>query len=331
MIQRVGIAVVVLGMALVRVIASPANDLPRISFIENKNDVQILIDDHPVAKYVFFDSNILRPYFADIRTLDGSAITRNHPPLAGVDPVDHDRMHPGIWLAFGDLSGSDFWRNQGKVCHEAFVVSPKSEADFGTFTVRNRYWSPQQIAHCEEICQLSFAVKSGGYFLLWDSTFSSDASFYFGDQEEMGLGIRMATSLSAQEGGTINDANGRRGEKNVWGTSSTWCNYAGMKNYQMAGVAVMSHPNNWRSSWHHARNYGLLVANPFGRHAFHQGDADRTVVQKGDKLRLRFGLYVYAQPSEKLPDINLAWSEYLRFAESYDNNNIGRVQRSAPH
>lgn len=30
------------------------------------------------------------------------------PPLAGVDPDDHDTMHPGLWLAFGDQEAMGF-------------------------------------------------------------------------------------------------------------------------------------------------------------------------------------------------------------------------------
>ena len=31
------------------------------------------------------------------------------------DLDDHPTMHPGLWLAFGDINGADFWRNKGRV------------------------------------------------------------------------------------------------------------------------------------------------------------------------------------------------------------------------
>ena len=37
-------------------------------------------------------------------------VTRHHPPIEGQDRVDHGTFHPGIWMAFGDISGSDYWR-----------------------------------------------------------------------------------------------------------------------------------------------------------------------------------------------------------------------------
>ena len=49
---------------------------------------------------------------------------------------------------------------------------------------------------CEEVCTYTFQVRPAGYLILWDSTFESNRSgLYFGDQEEMGLGVRVATPL----------------------------------------------------------------------------------------------------------------------------------------
>ena len=50
----------------------------------------------------------------------GLKATRNHPPVAGVDAPNHDTMHPGLWLAFGDISGTGCWRNKGRIQHVRF-------------------------------------------------------------------------------------------------------------------------------------------------------------------------------------------------------------------
>jgi hypothetical protein len=61
-----------------------------------------------------------------------------------------------------------------------------------------------------------------GYLLRWQSTFrSSDHAFTFGDQEEMGLGLRVATPLMVTKGGTIVNNEGRRNEAEVWGRRPT--------------------------------------------------------------------------------------------------------------
>ena len=72
-------------------------------------------------------TRILRPYFCNVHAPGGIQVTRNHPPVAGQDATDHDTMHPGLWLAFGDINGQDFWRNKGRIEHVRFTEPPKVE------------------------------------------------------------------------------------------------------------------------------------------------------------------------------------------------------------
>lgn len=57
-----------------------------------------------------------------------------------------------------------------------------------------------------ETCRRTLLVRPYGYLVLWDSTFSADREFYFDDQEQMGLGFRVTTPISVQEGGTMLDS-----------------------------------------------------------------------------------------------------------------------------
>ena len=102
----------------------------------------------------------------------------------------------------------------------------------------------------------------------------------------MGLGVRVATNMTANNGGVITSSDGRKNEKQVWGRQADWCDYSG----EGVGVMVMPDPQNFRRSWFHARDYGLLVANPFGRQAFTKGESSRVVVKKGETLTLRFAV-----------------------------------------
>ena len=55
---------------------------------------------------------------------------------------------------------------------------------------------------CSELTQARLSHLVPGFFILWDISFTSDQPFTFGDQEEMGLGIRMATPLRVGDTGT---------------------------------------------------------------------------------------------------------------------------------
>lgn len=274
-------------------------DLPTVAFQNDAGAVQITIGDKPFARYVFEDKEILRPYLGDVHAPNGMQITRNNPPVKGKDIDDHPTFHPGIWLAFGDLNGADFWRNRGRVRHVKFVEPPNGGAGTGRFAVRNAFEADGRTV-CIENCRLTIQVLPEGYLLTWDSAFSSpDADFYFGDQEEMGLGIRIHTPLAVVKGGSIVNSDFLKDEKGLWGKQADWCLYKGTIDDRQVGAVLMPDPKNFRRSWFHARNYGLLVANPFGQNAFTKGEKSKVVVKKGESFRIRFGILLCSAPSDE--------------------------------
>ncbi|MBP7937358.1 MAG: PmoA family protein [Phycisphaerae bacterium] len=275
------------------------------SFREQTGRIEVLADGKPVATYRYTDPQIPRPYFAHLRTLGGIQVTRNHPPVAGVDPTDHEELHPGIWMAFGDLSGSDFWRNKARVVHEAFERRPTGGRGRGSFAVRNRYLAGGTDGGtvCRETARYTIAVRPCGYLLLWDSTFTSDKELWFGDQEEMGLGIRVASPITVRSGGTMLDAHGRRNEAQIWGQPADWCDYSGAIDGRRVGMTVMCAPDNFRPSRYHARDYGFVAANPFGRQCFKAGDESRVVVKPRESLRLRYGMLIHDSPERDTLDL----------------------------
>ena len=229
-------------------------------------------------------------------------------------------------MAFGDISGSDYWRLKARVRHTEFVEEPHGGVDDGTFAVRNEYLdqTEQEKVVCQEVAHFKFRIVSAGYMLLWDSTFSSDHEFYFGDQEEMGIGVRVATPLRVSSKtadnlppgqGAMIDSYGRKNEKEIGRNSADWCDYSGPLHGKHIGMTIFCHPTNFRSSWFHARDYGLLEANPFGRRAFHQGEVSKVVVKPGETLRLRFGILLHSEAPENLPNLQAAYQDYLRITD----------------
>jgi hypothetical protein len=293
-----------------------AGDPAAVSFQPSPGRVRLLVGGAPVMTYVFTDAAIPRPYFADVRAPGGVPVTRSHPPIPGRDPTDHDTFHPGLWLAFGDLNGADFWRNQGRVRHEQFIAEPRGSSGRGAFAVRNRYLSPAGKTVCIETARYTLLVRPAGYLLLWDAEFRSDeGDLIFGDQEEMGLGIRVATPISVDRGGEIRDSAGRQNERGVRGQQPDWVDDRGKSNGQVAGVTLMPDPRNFRRSWFHVRDYGLIVANPFGRQALTGGDRSQVVVRKGEPFRLRFGVLLHAAAAGEPSQLEAAYQDYLRARE----------------
>jgi hypothetical protein len=223
-------------------------------------------------------------------------------------------------MAFGDISGQDTWRLEAKVLHEGFGKKPEGGAGCGSFSVRNRYLaSDGDRVVCREVCSYTFLVRPSGYLIIQDSTFSSETDdFTFGDQEEMGLGVRLATPLAVKQkkGGRILDSRGRLNEKGVWGKQAKWCDYSGTIDGVPVGVSLFPDPRNFRPSWYHARDYGFVVANPFGRNAMTGGEKSRITVRKGEKFRLRFGVLIHGSQKEEKYDPQKAYQDYLRVSRA---------------
>lgn len=285
-----------------------------VSFRKERNQLILTVDQQPVANYVFRDSIIPRPYFAHVKAPGGRQVTRNHPPLKDVDRTDHDTLHPGIWLAFGDLGGEDFWRNQSRIVHQGFADPPDQPAGTGGFFEEKHYLRPDGSLLCKERFRCFLHVLDNAYLLEWDSTFTSDAEFYFGDQEEMGLGVRVTTAISEVERGRLSDSEGRAGAGKIWSQAADWCDYSGVVGDERIGMTIMCHPDNFRPSWFHARDYGFVAANPFGRKAMQKGDLSKVVVKPGEKLRLRYGILIHSSPKDQPLDLKAAYQEYLTFA-----------------
>lgn len=276
-----------------------------IAFQEAGAELRITLDGRPFATYVLSDRQVLRPYFKDIFAVNGKRVTRNQPPVVGRDAMDHPTFHPGIWLAFGDISGADFWRNKATVDHVRFERRPVVTQDGGGFAVRNVYRNSGAVV-CDEVCAIQIAKRPFGVLLDWRSEFTGTREFVFGDQEEMGLGVRVATPLAVKQGGTIANAEGLRNEKGVFGKPSKWCAYGGNVNGNWVGLTIMPSPGNFRPCRFHARDYGVLMANPFGQKCYGQPTESRIVVKPGETLELRFGVLVSANQI----DHEAAWQDW---------------------
>lgn len=289
--------------------AAHADDTLR--FAKQESSLTAYLGEHPLLTYVWQDDALPRPYFRDVFALDGERITRSYPP----DPVrdkgndDHADFHPGIWLAFGDLGDVDFWRLKGRVRHLGFETEPVVANGGGSFTVRNRYESlddpPRVVA--EEICRYTIHCDANppyhGYYLTAKSYFTAPPGTAFGDQEEMGLGIRLDTPLAVRQGGSIQNDQGGQDEAGTWGSTAGWCVAEGHIGNKRVGALLSTGPDNFRAAWFHNRDYGLMVANPFGKKAMTGPDdpavfPDSTPIPK-EGLTLSFALYLFSEPASE--------------------------------
>jgi putative membrane-bound dehydrogenase-like protein len=277
---------------------------------QQKDRLCISLDGKRIVDFVFRDDKILRPYFANARLTHERQVTRNHPPVKGVDALDHDNMHPGIWLGFGDISSHDFWRNKAAMEHVRFVSEPQIADGRLTFSNECRLKTDSDQSLGSLTNAFTLMRRPSGWLLVWDATFYADQGpLVFGDQEEMGFGARVATPFTETNGGLIRSSSGKQTAKATWGQPAKWCDFSG-SGPQAGGIMLMAGEKNFRESWWHNRDYGVFVANPFGREAMKQGAKSSVEIAKGQSLQLRFGALLHDGQQ-----IDLA-GEYKGFLES---------------
>jgi hypothetical protein len=267
-------------------------------FHESPGRVEITVDGNPVATYVYQDKELPRPYFAQVHAPGSTPVTRHHPPLPGED-TDHGTpgkfFHPGIWLAFSNVNGNDYWRLKAHVDHLDFSESPVDSNKCATFTVHNAYRDQQDPKKTvfEEKCRYTFALLPNACLIGWDSVLYSNQKLEFGDEEEMGLGTRAAMPLAVKHGGRMLNSRGQENEAGIWGQVAEWCDTSGKISGNPFGILLLPDSSAERPYRFHARDTGFMTANPFGSKAFKQPQQKNVTLAPGELLRLRFCIVLH--------------------------------------
>ncbi len=277
---------------------------PALSVTEKADRLIITQAGSTLGEFVFADAKVKRPCFANMRAPGGIQVTRNFPPVEGKDATDHPDMHPGIWLGFGDLAGEDFWRNKAEMRHDRFIEKAAWRDGALTFATLSTLKTEQGETLATMESRFTLAPKDNVLRITWDAAMTPTTDgFYFGDQEEMGFGVRVAKPLTEKNGGVITSSEGATSAKKTWGQPAAWCDYSGVIDGHHVGVTIIPDSANVRPSWWHNRDYGVFVANAFGRKAMKQGDASRVEVKRGETYRLKHTALLHSSADGKAPDV----------------------------
>ena len=255
-----------------------------------------------------------RPIFYPMLSPSGRALTRNWPMVKDVKGEATDHPHQkSAWFAHGDIvaegvavkhamkgiKGFDFWdENPGasKVVCTSVEITSRAK-DHLVVVTHNDWVDADGKKILEETRTIHVYAVAAAWLIVVDSDlFASVASLIFEDTKEGTFGVRVSESIKGKAG-TITNAEGKIGEKACWGQPSAWCDYSGVIDGKMAGIAVLCDPANPYPSCMHVRDYGLMAANPFGRSRSGfpamKGRDDLVRVAKDGHLHLRYGIVLH--------------------------------------
>ncbi len=281
---------------------------------QDNTQIDITIDGKPFST-LFFGPDTYKPYMHPLRAADGTVVTRGYPMLdVPGEPKDHPH-HRGLWFAHGDVNGLDFWspetpgatpNKKGRVVLDK-VVSVKSGDKSGSMTLVFHWKKPDGKTLLTETRTTTIYSDPKLRIVDFDITLKAgDEKAVFGDTKEGTFAIRLAAPLDEPTGkekadiatptGKMTSAEGKTGEKNIWGKRSPWVDYSGTLNNEKLGIAIFDHPGNPKHpTYWHARSYGLFAANIFGEHDYYNDKSrDGSVtVQPGGSLRFRYRVLIH--------------------------------------
>ncbi|MCW3053952.1 MAG: hypothetical protein JWN14_3122 [Chthonomonadales bacterium] len=297
--------------ATLKLILQPACDpqpsaAPQVTITDNSRALAIEVGGTPLTTYYYADVPA-RPYFYPLLTAAGQEVTRAFPMRTDVAGESRDHPHHrSLWIAFGDVNGSDNWSEEsghGSTRHET-VSHSTSGAVCGKFETTGSWLTSEGEKLLTQRLQV-VAWATPPEFRILDFTIDLTAeqkAVEFGDTKEGGiLAVRVVGTMDVPRGGRIENSYGGIDEGETWGKAAHWCDYSGPVEAGNAGIAVMDHPLSFRYPTHwHVRNYGLMTANPFG-YAAYTGGAKRGEhrLAPGETLHFQYRVILHSGDADE--------------------------------
>ena len=265
----------------------------------NERNVDVLIGGEQFTSFDFttYDKPILYPIYSPGQI----GMTRNWPMKKDVVGESHDHPHhKSMWISH-EINGVDFWAERGGTVKAERVETEfegqqnnvlrstsawVKDADGKTLlTDQTTYWFGGDNDSRWINCLINYQATHGDF--QFDDT--KEGLFAIRTHPDLRLTAKPDAGVAEVFGSAINSA-GVTG-KDVWGKPAKWMLYFGEVDGNPVSIAMYDHPTNLRhpTTWH-ARDYGLVAANPFGMHHFlgKEKGAGAVKVADGKSLELRY-------------------------------------------
>ena len=271
-----------------------------------EGEVEISTDGGPFATFHHGEEDRV-PFLWPVLGPGGVEVTRAFPMEQGREGESPDHPHhTSLWFAHGDVSGHDFWHDRdGARVVPAGDVEVSEEDGAVRVTSAHRWVTGERVPLLEEARTMTFRDLDGGRAIDLDLRLTALRDVTFGDTKEGTFALRLHPALRPKGEVARGTAMNSEGDDAIWGKRARWVDYWGPvphgEEERVLGVAVLDHPENLRHpTWWHARDYGLVGANPFGVHDFERkpaGTGDHALAE-GETLRLRYRVWIHEGPGD---------------------------------
>ena len=290
--------------------SQPAADKSGVQITTLTNRLRVEINGELFTEYYF--SGVPRPFCYPLLGPGGLAMTRNY-PMQSPEGEEHDHPHHrSLWFGHGLVNEQNFWTEQGdfgRQVHQRFTaIEPGT--DCGVIKSTNQWIAADGKVICTDDRVLRFYARPDSERVLdFEITLHAGTKpLALGDTKEGMFAMRIAESMrlikpvvkgakkgEPGDGHIVNSAGDR--DAAAWGKRAAWVDYVGPVGGKTVGVAIFDHPGNpHHPPWWHARDYGLLAANPVGQHDFEKladTEAGTLVIPAGGHATFRYRIYLH--------------------------------------
>jgi hypothetical protein len=286
---------------LIAFVVAGATMFAQVKLTREENRIRVEIDGKPFGDLVY-GPDAAKPYFAPLRSASGKIVTRQFPMVEVPGESRDHKHHRGLWAGYKEVNGYNFWENEfsynnkmaGKIVTRQ-IEEVKSGEREGTLRAVFQWIAPTGSPLLEEDRTMVFRKTSRLRMIDVDIVLKAVEAATFGDDKDGTFAVRVADALTERRGGLIVNSAGQRTMKKVWGKPANWVDYSGELEGEKVGIAIFDHPSSFHHPvrWH-ARDYGLLAANPFGAHAYDKNAPVSSVTLKpGETVHLRYLVVVH--------------------------------------
>lgn len=256
-----------------------------------------------------FEKHRVRPIFYPIYGPDGTKMTRDFPFSKETKSEAHDHPHhESLWYGHGNVNGVNFWH----VGKEMGTIHQTGRAVHKNSIWMGHDWNgPNGELVCEDMRRMTFwTLPDGGRVIQFSiEIFATDQDVTFGDTKEGTMALRSTPNLRIDKGAEATNSAGHKG-KSIWGKAAKWVNYQ----KENSGFAIFDHPKNPRhpTTWH-ARDYGLVAANPFGASHFSgaKPGTGNLVIRKGDSVTFHYA-FLFHRGSLSMEGIEKIYTDWTK-------------------
>ena len=291
-----------------------------VSFVQKNDAVEVRFGEELFT--VVRTNEFAKPILFPVMATGQIPITRSSPMAKVAGEADDHPHHKSVWFAHGDVNGVDFWSEKGSIKTRRLVVDEQALS-----VHLENDWSAGEKRICRDETSYTFGCTSTTRWIDFAITiFATESELRFGDTKEgmWAVRTRPGLQLTADPKNGVDEVFGKASNsegatgKEIWGKRAKWVLYEGKLDGTSISMMMMDHPENLRhpTTWH-ARDYGLVAANPFGLHDFlmEPSGSGEHRIRQGESIKFRYRLLLANVEEQPIDPI----AEFQKFSIGREN------------